>query len=118
MRLVILESPFAGDIEKNLHYGRLCMHDCLVRYGEAPYASHLLYTQPGVLRDKVSGERELGMEAGFAWRSKADATVIYTDLGISGGMEEGARRAEEMSHKVEYRRLPPHLLKQLEEVSE
>lgn len=47
MRLVIIESPFAGDVVRNLRYLRACMRDCL-RRGEAPYASHALYTQPGV----------------------------------------------------------------------
>jgi hypothetical protein len=34
-----------------------CLHDCL-EPGEAPFASHLLYTQPGVLCDGVANERE------------------------------------------------------------
>jgi hypothetical protein len=57
-RLVIVESPFAGDVAANLSYGRRCMADCL-RRGEAPFASHLLYTQPGVLDDSLPEERQL-----------------------------------------------------------
>jgi hypothetical protein len=37
--------------------------------GESPIASHLLYTQPGILKDDVPEERPLGIEAGLAWRS-------------------------------------------------
>lgn len=35
MHLVILESPFAGNVKKNILYGRLCVRDSLSR-GEAP----------------------------------------------------------------------------------
>lgn len=28
--LVLLESPYAGDIEANLTYARACMRDCLL----------------------------------------------------------------------------------------
>lgn len=50
MMRVVVESPFAGDIQKNIEYARKCMADCLKR-GEAPFASHLLYTQDGILDD-------------------------------------------------------------------
>lgn len=105
MRLVILESPFAGDIARNLRYARACMADCL-RLREAPYASHLLYTQAGVLDDSKPSERRLGMEAGFAWGAMAHATVVYTDLGVSRGMMEGIERAEAAGRPIEYRKLP------------
>lgn len=103
-RRVIIESPYAGDIDKNMRYARACMRDCLLR-GESPYASHLLYTQEGVLRDEVPEERTHGIEAGFAWRSVADATVVYTDLGTSGGMKWGITHADELKHPIEYRTL-------------
>lgn len=86
MKLVILESPYAGDRRRNVQYARACMHDMLMR-GEAPFASHLLYTQDGVLRDEVPEERELGMNAGFEWRNQADYTVFYEDMGWSTGMQ-------------------------------
>ena len=104
MQRVIVESPFAGDVERNLKYLRACMHDCLMR-GEAPFASHGLYTQPGVLDDNIPEERERGIAAGFAWRDVAHATVVYTDLGISKGMQYGIRHADENRIKVEYRHL-------------
>lgn len=88
MKRVIVESPFAGDIETNLRYVRACMRDCLLR-DEAPYASHALYTQPGVLRDDVPGERAYGIAAGFEWRQSAQLTVFYTDHGWSRGMLQG-----------------------------
>ncbi len=105
MILVILESPFAGNVEMNVHYARLCMRDCLLR-GEAPYASHLLYTQPEVLDDDHPDERALGIDAGLLWGEKADKTVVYTDLGISKGMKYGIERAEKAGRPVEMRTLP------------
>ena len=93
MRLVILESPYAGDVERNTEYARACLADSL-RRGEAPIASHLLYTQPGVLDDDDPGERELGINAGHAWMRVADAVVVYADYGTSQGMAEGIARAQ------------------------
>lgn len=104
MRLVIIESPYAGDVERNLRYLRACMRDCLLR-GEAPFASHALYTQPGVLDDLIPGERDLGMRAGFVWGRKADCTVVYADLGISDGMRRGIEEADLQNRPVHYRRI-------------
>lgn len=105
MRRVIIESPYAGDVARNVRYARACMADCL-RRGEAPLASHLLYTQPGILRDEVPEERALGIEAGLVWALQADATVVYTDLGWSRGMRAGVLHAEAARRPVEIRTLP------------
>ena len=100
MKRVIVESPYAGNVGLNVSYLRACMADC-IRRGEAPYASHGLYTQPGVLRDGVPEERKLGIEAGFAWRSVAEATIVYIDLGVTVGMEYGIGHALEAGRPVE-----------------
>jgi hypothetical protein len=104
MKKVIVESPFAGNVARNLAYVRACMADCLKR-GEAPYASHALHTQPGVLDDTLPAERELGIAAGFAWRSVADLTVFYTDLGWSGGMKAGLQACLDADAPYTYREL-------------
>ena len=105
-RRVIVESPYAGDIELNLKYIRACMRDCLLR-GEAPYASHALYTQEGVLCDEIPEERRRGISAGLAWKHGADSTVVYLDLGWSKGMREGVAYAQELGQMVEERYLGP-----------
>ena len=105
MRRVIIESPFAGDVDANLRYMRACIHHCLT-HGEAPFASHAMYTQPGVLDDGIACERELGIAAGFAWRDAADLTVVYTDLGITNGMQYGIDDAGRKGRPVEFRTLP------------
>lgn len=104
MRKVIVESPFAGDVKKNLRYLRACLRDCLLR-GEAPFASHAIYTQPGVLNDADPIDRDNGIHAGFAWRMAAELTVVYTDLGTSNGMTYGIKHSEAFGIPVEYRSL-------------
>ena len=88
MKLVILESPYAGDIKTNIEYGRRAVRDSLSKC-EAPIASHLLYTQDGILDDNIPEERQWGIDAGLAWRTVAEGTVVYTDYGISKGMQYG-----------------------------
>ena len=102
MRLVILESPYAGDVEANVAYARACLRDSLARR-EAPLASHLLYTQPCVLRDEVPAERRQGVAAGMAWGRVAAATVVYTDRGVSRGMKLGIAAARAAGRPVEFR---------------
>ena len=82
-RLVIIESPYAGDIKRNTAYARRALLDSL-RRGEYPIASHLLY--PQVLDEAKAHERQMGIDAGLAWREVADAAVFYVDLGMSPGM--------------------------------
>jgi hypothetical protein len=47
------------------------VRDRIIIAGEAPIASHLLYTQPGVLRDEIPEERRHGIDAGLAWGAVA-----------------------------------------------
>jgi len=105
VRIVVVESPFAGDVPRNLRYLRAALRDCIVNHGEAPYASHAIYTQPGVLDDGVPQDRTLGMESGFAYKAVAACTVVYTDLGISPGMQAGIDASMTKGYKYEFRTL-------------
>ncbi len=113
MRRVLVESPYGSPdpkmIERNVRYARACLRDCLTR-GEAPIASHLLYTQPGVLDDNITADRKLGIEAGLVWGALAEASVVYLDLGTSNGMKFGIERAQAEERPIEYRKLPPEVL--------
>jgi len=100
---VIVETPFRGDPQRNLDYLKAALKDCIQR-GEAPFASHALYTQ--VLDDKNPTEREVGMRLGFVWMAQADFVAVYTDLGISEGMRKGIEHAKKLGIPVEYRVLP------------
>src|SRR5271168_1197122 len=102
MRRVYLESPYAGDVPENVAYARECVADCL-RRGESAYASHLFFTQPGILDDAIPEQRALGIQAGLAWAEAADATVVYMDHGVSPGMQLGIDAAEKTGRRVERR---------------
>jgi len=98
---VIVESPFAGGF-KNVQYSRECLRDCLNR-GESPFASHLLYTQKGVLNDTVPDERKKGIDAAASWLEVADHVAVYMDLGITTGMVYGIVRAAKLGKPLHLR---------------
>ena len=104
MKLVILESPYRGttpeETAQNVRYARRAMLDAL-RLGESPLASHLLW--PGILDDANPDERSAGIEAGLAWGRVAQATVVYSNRGISPGMWLGIARAAAEGRPIEYR---------------
>lgn len=100
--LVIIESPYAGEVERNVKYAQRCMHNSLLK-GEAPFISHLLYTQ--CLDDKIPEERKMGMDAGWEYIRVSDYSVVYKDYGISDGMEKGIEIAEKLGHRIEYREI-------------
>lgn len=103
-KLVIIESPYAGDIEANTAYARAAMRDSLER-GEYPIASHLLYPQPGILDEDKPEEREWGIRAGLAWREVADKAVFYLDRGWSGGMLAAEELYKKEGRPIELRTL-------------
>jgi hypothetical protein len=114
MKLVILESPYAGDIERNVDYARKCVRDSLMR-GEAPIASHLLYTQPGILKDIMPLERQHGIAAGLAWAKKAELMAVYSDHGISGGMKAAMAVANKLGLEIEIRMIVNNIEEDMDE---
>lgn len=104
----VIESPFsAPDIDglvRNVQYTMLAVRDSLNR-NEAPYASHLFYTQ--MLDDNNQDERRLGMDAGLTVCHHAEQTAVYTDYGISRGMEYGIDTARKAGRAVIERSLFP-----------
>jgi hypothetical protein len=103
-KLVVLESPYAGAVEQNIQYARRCVRDSVL-HNEAPLASHLLYTQTGILDDNDKEQRALGIAAGHAWIKRADYMVVYTDYGISAGMKDGIEEAERWATTIYYRKI-------------
>lgn len=103
---VLVETPFSAPtvagIVRNVAYAMLAVKDCLGR-DEAPYASHLFFTQ--MLDDNDPNERLEGIHAGLAIGRFAARTAVYTDLGISGGMKYGIKNAEEANREITYRKL-------------
>jgi hypothetical protein len=117
MRLVVIESPYAatdarvvagitqpGTVVENIRYVRACMRHVL-EHGGAPYASHALYTQAGVLDDQIPAERAKGIAAGMAWRDIADTVCFYIDRGWSRGMLAAWDRERRAYQRTEIRSL-------------
>lgn len=104
---VQIESPFMAStrdgIAVRVVYLMNAMRHSMFERGEAPYASHIINTL--VTDDTSALEREIGIEAGLVIGGKADYTAVYTDLGISSGMEHGIQRAEREGRPIVYRRL-------------
>jgi hypothetical protein len=98
---VIIESPFAGG-HKNVLYSRRCVLDSLAR-DESPYASHLLYTQKGMLDDQIPEQRRRGIAAADGWLEVADHIAVYCDLGITRGMTIGIVKAARLQKPVHLR---------------
>ncbi len=98
---VIVESPFAGGW-KNVLYSRRCVLDCLNR-DESPYASHLLYTQKGMLNDTDPLQRKRGIAAADGWLEVCDLVAVYCDLGVTRGMVIGIVKAARLGKPVHLR---------------
>lgn len=99
MLIVCIESPFkpaesevkeyegrysrAELLRQNLVYARLALLNSLLR-GEAPLASHLLYTQVWSEKPEL---RAGGIMAGIEVHHVCGLVALYTDLGVSTGMK-------------------------------
>ena len=108
-KFVDIESPYSAPtpegVKLNIRYARAAVTDCL-RRGEIPYASHLFFTQTGILDDNVAQDRDNGIRAGKEIIEKLGAiTVVYTDLGTSRGMQFGIEQAQKNGRPIEYRKL-------------
>lgn len=102
MRRVIIESPYAGEVERNKIYLRDAVLDCLSR-GESPYASHGFFTS--FLDDNNPAERKTGIDAGLAWSKAAELVVLYLDFGMSSGMKYALARHVQAARPIEARLL-------------
>lgn len=105
MKIVCLESPFkpseadvakyegrytrADLLRQNINYARLALLNALSR-GEAPFASHLLYTQ---VWSESADLRDAGIKAGIEAHQVCHTVALYVDLGISKGMQLAADHA-------------------------
>lgn len=84
-RLVSIESPYKGDMDKNREFARnVCRY--AVNAGYNPYAMHIFFTQ--FLEDGSPEERATGIECGLAWGALADEVWFCLRQGesLSEGM--------------------------------
>lgn len=91
----IIESPYAGDIERNLRYLHRA-NRTLISKGFTPYASHGYF--PYFLDDNLPVARNLGIEMGLEISlalvlsdRKRSRVFFFTDYGISPGMTEAIK---------------------------
>lgn len=100
LRLVVIESPYAGEVDDNLSYLNRCIRECALRRDSA-YASHLMLT--GALDDDDPEERALGIGLGLVFRRVADMRIFYIDRGWSRGMDAARRLYEREGLSFEVR---------------
>lgn len=95
MSIVFLESPYSGDIDRNIRYLGLCGIDSSLLHGECPYASHAWMTQHPRSKDYFVSDydtkwnvltRDEAIKRSQLMRHRLDFTVFYVDLGWSHGM--------------------------------
>jgi len=112
--LVYVESPYRHEDPQiqalYLKYAKACVKDCLCR-NENPILSHLYYTQ--FLDDKIEGDRALGIELGFQLAKQCAMTAVYSDLGISEGMQGGITNAARNNRVFVFRGLPELFIEDL-----
>lgn len=106
MNRVIIESPWRPtpyhSQAQHALYLNFCIEDSLTK-GEAPFASHLLYT-PFLDDDDVLA-RGKGIKAGYVWGELADLVAVYSDLGVSAGMKQALDHYAFENKIIEWRTL-------------
>lgn len=103
MKLISIESPYAGDVARNEAYARAAMRFVLEE-GHSPYASHLLITQ--VLDDTDPEQRARGIAAGIEMGNSCDERWLFWDFGMTPGMELAATAAQHLGQPVRFVNLP------------
>lgn len=98
---VIIETPYAGNIELNVEFTKACVRDSLINHNENPQCLHLIY--PKIINDDEIGERNLGIDRSFAIHQKANRKVYYLDRGFTDGMKDGFLHSIASGIPVEFR---------------
>jgi hypothetical protein len=98
--IVIIESPYAGDLPRNQEYlRRALLHSW--EAGECPFASHAIF--PLFLDDTLDSERAAGIELGYRFWPFADCIAFYVDYGMSPGMQAAFNKANKHNFCFETR---------------
>lgn len=116
--VVFIESPYSGDIDRNIRYLLLCNIDAFAR-GEMPCSSHGVMTQhPAKLDFYVSDyesrwdvfTRDEAIERAHTLRHVCSKVVFYTDKGMSSGMKTGLEYCQIHQIPYEMRSVDPDLV--------
>lgn len=105
MKLISVESPFAptatSTTDEHIRYARKACRFVALK-GYSPYASHLFFTQPGILDDTIPEERELGIKGGKAWEVHAEESWFFLDYGMTKGMKYGLDEATRLGRGIRF----------------
>lgn len=94
--VVMIESPYSGDIDRNVRYLQLAMADAMLNHNECPYASHIGMTMHARASKYYCSDydekwnlltREQAIRLSHNIRHRCDFTVFYVDRGWSTGMK-------------------------------
>jgi hypothetical protein len=97
INVMFIESPYSGDIDRNIRYLHIAMSDSGVLHNECPYASHAYMTQHPRAKNYFVSDydnkwniltRESAIERSQEMRRRCNKTVFYTDRGWSRGMKD------------------------------
>jgi len=109
MSVVVIESPYSGDIDRNIRYLALCGFDAALLHDELAYASHAWMTQHPRAKGLFVSDydpkwdvltRNQAIALSQRMRHLATMTVFYVDLGWSSGMMAARAYCEE--HDLPY----------------
>jgi hypothetical protein len=98
-----LESPYKGNVARNIRYAQFAAREMMFRYGEAAFASHLFYTQ--FMDDEIPTERQLGVRSSIVWARAVRSIAVYADFGITDGMRAAIESARDSQHVIQFRNL-------------
>jgi len=107
LSLVIIESPYAGDVRTHSEYALRAIRDSVSRK-ESPFASHVMYTS--ALNDCDPEQRKTGINCGYAWGAHASKIAVYTDYGISNGMQQAMGHYNRLGLPIEYRKIGKNMV--------
>jgi hypothetical protein len=102
-KIVVIESPY-GSRSPTVRKAHKMYANHMIRAalseGCIPVASHVFFTE--ALDDTHPAERALGILAGLRLGDFADECWVCADLGVSAGMAEGIRRAQERGQEIRH----------------
>jgi hypothetical protein len=114
MSVAMIESPYSGDIDRNIRYLALCSFDAGILHDECPYASHASMTQHPRSKNMFVSDydkkwdvftRDKAIHMSQRMRKRCDKTVFYIDLGWSNGMKEAIKYCEKNGLPYEERKI-------------
>lgn len=98
-KLIYVCSPYRGEVERNKKYARYA-GEYLINRGDIPIIPHLYITE--ILNDDNPQERRKGMNICKQLIDKCEELIIFCNYGISKGMYEEIKYAEEHCKKISY----------------